>query len=704
MKRSFPIQVWSLFALFTLVNGLVTFAPLSSGWKLTVILLGLALPLGWALFRKEPQDKAAFAADLFPGLPVWTLAGLGVVALFLRFHHLTSLSVWPLEDEAMNGHYALEFAEKGNWQFTYDFSGMPPLYIWGLGVFFKLFGASLFSLWLFPALLSTGALGLAYAGSRKIFPSSFALVFSSLLAFSFWPLYVGRFSLQGGALYFWECLTFYLLAVFWERLDRGKTAGKKRSEWAALVLGLGSGLGFYSFTSWAVVAFLLTLLVFSITVLRSKDRWGLFLTFFAPQVLLFLPLALVTATQRGGHFQYVLQNPFAHYWTGLNDLRSIFWGSPLTPNLFAYRPFWGGFLDPLLGGLFFYGTFFWVRSHRWFDLLKAFSVFFILLLPGFLTGGLDAHRVVQSMPFFLLLAAFGLTSLLASLDKSRRVLCLAVVLVLTAGLDHHHLFGVYHRLWTQPDENVEVYKPFERGRAYLILKDLAKKEGPGFVLSDLVPDIFDQSLSVAAYPFNAAQNPRLDPAAARWAALFTNVHYQPALEKQFPGARGFWLASDLGRPDGGFLLEVIPLPCAHPEAFERILRADQAMADLVGPSYDNHDWKPRGPIVEALIQKFPHFKGDPFLESCFWEKIAQNEYMDHHFMAQTTALEQALKRGIPAAHLYNDLGALYFRHNRLAQARKAFQTALGSVPNHTSAKTGLEMLGELEKTGQKPKD
>src|SRR5262249_50311808 len=142
----------------------------------------------------------------------------------------------------------------------------------------------------------------------------------------------------------------------------------------------------------------------------------------------------------------------------------------------------------------------------------------------------------------------------------------------------------------------------------------------------------------------------------------------------------------------------------HPEALERILRANQAMQDLIGPSYDNHDWKPRKPILDALIQKFPLFKGDPFLESCWWEKVAQNEYMDDHFRAQTTALEQALKRGIPTAHLYNDLAALYFRHGRLPEARAAYEKAIKSVPDHTSALAGLTALEKMEKTGYRPMD
>ena len=59
--------------------------------------------------------------------------GIAVGAIAIRFYQLTGLSLWPLEDEAMSSHYALELARFGHWQWTYDFSGLPPLYIWILG-------------------------------------------------------------------------------------------------------------------------------------------------------------------------------------------------------------------------------------------------------------------------------------------------------------------------------------------------------------------------------------------------------------------------------------------------------------------------------------------------------------------------------------------------------------------------------------------
>ncbi len=688
---------WVISGLFFAANFSLSYLRFPILVKLWIFVLGLVIPsiAAWMMLRIERGvARQLTKIEFLPFVPLWGLGLLAGTAFFLRFYHLTTLSLWPLEDEAMNGYYAIELAEKGNWQFLYDFSGMPPLYVWCLALFFKLFGISLGTLWFLPALLSFLAVALVYRGAVQFFSKSFSLLFAGLIAFSFWPLYAGRFSLQGGFLVFWECLTFYLLASYW------KTSNEKLKIRAPLLLGFCAGAGFYTFTSWAVVAFLLTLFIFGETAWKIKRRWNLFLYFFLPEAALFLLLACVTGFQKGGHFQYVLQNPFSSSLNGLNDFCSLFWGSRLPPNLFAYRPFWGGFLNPILGALCFWGSLLLCRSGHspW----KLVGLFFILILPGFLTGGLDSHRIIQVMPFLLFAVAIGLASLLSILPKSSRIFFLGACAVFSLGLDSHHLFGVYHSIWTHPDENMEGYKPVERGRAFEILKDLEKKQGPGYVLSDLVPETFDQSLSVGTYPFDASQNPKIDLLKAKWVALLTNIHYQPYLNQVFPEGRGTWLASDMGKPDGGFMLEIIPLPSFQPEVLQHWIQAGRAFHGLAGEVFDNHDWKPRAPIVQSLISLVPLLGSDKFLKSCFWEKIAQNEYIDRHYVSQVTAFQEAIEKGIPTAHLYNNLGALYLRRGHLKEARAAFQKALQCVPNHTSAAAGLKALDEMEKTGTAP--
>src|SRR6185295_3331546 len=102
------------------------------------LLMPLILSLGMSPLSRSTDSL--FRAELFPKIPLFIFIFLGLAAVGLRFTQLTTLSRWPLEDEAMNGYYAIALAQRGEWQMTYDFSGMPPLYVWCLGLFFKLFG------------------------------------------------------------------------------------------------------------------------------------------------------------------------------------------------------------------------------------------------------------------------------------------------------------------------------------------------------------------------------------------------------------------------------------------------------------------------------------------------------------------------------------------------------------------------------------
>jgi hypothetical protein len=373
-------------------------------------------------------------------------------------------------------------------------------------------------------------------------------------------------------------------------------------------------------------------------------------------------------------------------------------------NLFAYKPFWGGYLNPLLAAFFFFGMFFYFRrtpKPKIGFVILAFSVFYV---PGFLTGGVEMFRILPILPMLLTGVALGWTAFLTFLRASWKIPVLALTLLFSIGMDSYHLFDVYHTVWTQPKDNWFGSKSLDRLRAYGILDDIRKKAGPGLIFSELVPDLYDQSLSIATYGFNAEQNPGLNPTKAQWAALLTNIHYQPCLARDFPGAQWVWLSPDMGWPDGGLMLGIIPLPCAQPEKLERLIQADRASHALVPVVYDNRDYKPRRPVIEGLLSIYPLFQGDPFLESSFWEKIAENEYGDRNYEEQIMALQKAIEKGCPVAHLYNDLGALYLRRSHYSEARTAFETALRCSPNHTSAAAGLKILNETEKTGLKPKD
>lgn len=689
--------LWPLFGCFTLTNGLLAFSPLSATWKVVLGILGLVFPGAIVLLRSRvparPPKPLWLDETLLP-TSNWVFPLLILAAAFFRFIHLTTLSQWPLTDEAKSGYFAVQLVSQGlgSARLLYDFSQLPPLYIWLEGIFFKLSGISLFSLWSFPALLSLLTVWAFYRGAQVSFSKSFALVLAALMALSFWPLYAGRFSHQGSLLLLWECLAFWMAGKF----------AQQESPKYAFYLGLLTGAGFYTFTSWPSVALVLALWVFCF------HRKGIF-SFFGGTILVYLPLgAAWLENGYGGYIQHVWALNPGEAWgpqllRGFWDLSALFWKSAVPPNLFAYKPFWGGYLNPLLGACFFIGAL--VLFHRGTAAWTKFwgLTFFFFYLPGFLTGGVEMFRILPMLPLLLGGAALGMSALLDSLKASWRWPVLGLLLLFSLVLDSHQLFRVYGDVWTHPD-GWFASKSVDRLRAYSILDDLQKKSGPGIILCELVPDLYDQSLSLATYKYNVLQNPELNQTQPRWAAVLANVHYQPCLAADFPEAQWVRLAGDMGWPDGGLMLGVIPLPCSHPDKLARLIQADKASQELIPIVYDDRDYKSRKPVTEKLASLRPFFEGDPFLEACFWEKMADNAYGDRDYESQVAALQRAIEKGYPAAHLYNDLGALYLRRSRFKEARDSFEKALHSRPNFTSAAAGLEMLDQAEKTGRLPKD
>ncbi len=678
------------------MNIALTALSLSLGQQMLVIFSGFAVPFWLISGKASGADAKAPSGPDFPFLvPRWGWLLVAGAAVAVRLVQLTGLSLWPLEDEAMSSHYALELAQTGHWQWTYDFSGLPPLYIWILGGVYKLFHVSLVTLWFPPALFSCLGFFLLWRGIRRLAGPALAFLVIFLGAFSFWPLYLARFSVEGGFMVAWECLAF-------ERWSAFHVAKENEKPGQGLVLGVTAGMGFFTFQAWPVVACLLTLAVFWETILKGRGKTGVFLRFFIPQFLLFILLAAHSLPERAGHYGYVFCNPFGPGWPILNDPFALFWKSRLAPNFFAYRPWGGGFLNPILSAFFFFGAFNLLYRKDGAGLLTGLGIFLLLVFPGLITGGADAHRIAQVCPFLLFAAAFGLVRWLEGFSPPWRTTALVGVLLVSSAWDLQRLLGEYHSLWTHPKDNWFASKSVERMRAFQILQPLAQAQGPGFVICDLVPDLFDQSLSDLAFPFNAGVNPAIPPGKAGWAALFINENYREFLQKVFPRARWLNLSGDVDRPNGGFMLGLIPLPCANPGELNRILVADQASRQLVDATFDNHDWKPRGPILQGLFARYrDNFQGDPFLEACFFEKVAEQEYGDRQLEGQAQTLRLAIERGLPAAHLYNGLGALYLRSRRYGEARGCFSNALRPGAR-TSARAGLAVVDEMEKTGQPP--
>src|SRR5581483_7602606 len=169
-----------------------SYAPLSFNLKAWLGLMGVVLPLLLA-FRQPPKENSqdlGFQKDAFTLRP-WHWALLLLAGLALRFHGITALPVWPMWDDADCAFDSLRLMDHWSWDPSYGQIKLPSLFFWFEALFFKAAGPSLFTLFLFPALLSAIGLGLGYWMARRLFSPSLAFLFTAFLAFGFWPLFMG---------------------------------------------------------------------------------------------------------------------------------------------------------------------------------------------------------------------------------------------------------------------------------------------------------------------------------------------------------------------------------------------------------------------------------------------------------------------------------------------------------------------------------
>jgi 4-amino-4-deoxy-L-arabinose transferase-like glycosyltransferase len=209
-------------------------------------------PMEATLEKEKTYQKEAFPP---PGAVTFWIA-FGSLALFVRILRITQFYLWPTGDEALHGFLAISLLRNWNWHFFYTVGEHPPLLIWALALLFKVFNSPFAALWFLPALFSSITIPMGYLCAKEILPKSASALFCFLLAFSFWPIYLGRFCHQGLFIPFWELSSFFLMSRWM------KSAGEsKRALWPFL-LGLWCGLGTLTFISWVFVLFLLLTFVF----------------------------------------------------------------------------------------------------------------------------------------------------------------------------------------------------------------------------------------------------------------------------------------------------------------------------------------------------------------------------------------------------------------------------------------------------------
>ena len=669
---------WIYFLLLTLVNALLSYGPFSLTTQLSLFFL-VFIPIFTLAYFVQPhwkqQPSSPVSDEFLPAIPWSVVLLLSASAVVLRFFRLTTLSEWPLVDEARSSLFAMHQAQQWDWKLLYGYHQLPPFYYWLFALFYKAIPPSLFSLWLFPAFLSTAILGLGYWTARSFFSKSFSLLATGLLAFSFWPLYAGRFAAEGLLVLFWELLCLGLLG----QLHR-KTTPHSQRNWAML-LGIGVGFGFYVHLHWLVVSLLL-LLAFLGTHLPRSAR----ISFLIPFGLLPLPLfhSMLTASY-GGYLQTLLpfgkngESWISYLYTSGSFLTSLFWGVKV--YYFAYKPFWGGFLNPLLNAFFLLGLIDFLKSSGWKDIrrwiLFAFPVF---LIPAFLTNNLETFRIIQVLPLLLVVTARGVQVLLrvsAGVVPWKKI---SALLLLSLALDLYHLVGAYSKFWDSHFDEWSAYsKDFNTFQAYNLLNPFSQKHGPGLFFQETPPHLGGQAWVTAAHPFNKVINPSLPT--AHWAAILCDENFRSFLSSRFPMGRykrmGFEdepLSASLifHHPIGLFL---IPLPSGQDAFFDQWIKEERlflqiAFEDENLPPGVNHD-----SLVQEILSRRQNFQKDPLLSFLFFKKLASLYEEDNKPEEEWDALRQALRAGFPQADLYYHCGVLAVRTHHWREAAKAYREA-----------------------------
>ena len=689
---------WVYLFLFLAANTLLSYAPLPLETKLVLGMLGIGLPLYVALrtaSKPAPREKPGYLLENISSPPGWLWA-LGLLALVIvRFYKLETLFRWPTLDEGWNGILAIQLSQHWTWRFFYTFGQAPPLPVWTAALLFKLGVPPALALWLPSALVSLATVLMGYFAARRFFSKSFSLVCGGLLAFSYWPLFIGRFCHQGIWLPLWvECVFFA-----WGGFLKAKGDAVQR-KWSA-GLGLAVGCGSFTFTPWMAVAGFFFLTMAWLIPGKTRNGWKNFLFFSGALLASLMPFLF--AVGREGYGQHILSlspwggwfHHFEFFWNFFRYFAVLLWGS-LDPEP-AYTPLWGGFLNPLLGAFYLVGIveIFRLRLVKRVQWLAAAFLFF--LVPGALSPNLETFRVAQVMPLLLLVAALGVHSLLGKIPSKSRLLFFGLLMVFTAILDFNLLAAPYQDPDTHPENFGRPLKSLEKYRAFERLIRLQKQMKPTddlFILSDFDDQSFnDPTLYVMTFPMNSATGIDRYMGYPKWLAVFVDSNYLPFLQKKFPNDEWTFLSKSPRMGSQGNLLGLIRFT---PQNLNVLGRWNQAhlifqKADLQKYSQNKSDISV---VIKTLENAYPLVKGDPFLESVFWDKRAAYEYETLNYDEQLRSYKMAVTLGFPTADLYYKLGQLLLVCGHTAEARQAFLKATHAPLDLTPARALLAGLKE----------
>jgi hypothetical protein len=614
------------FLVFASGNALLAYGSFDFLEK-TLVGLGLVIFIFHAIRSKGVTPD--FGNDLigkkvFPG-KIWVfLVLIGCLAMGARFYHLQSLPEWPMWDDAHCSFYSIRQMENWKPQLSYSCEKLPPLFFWLEALFFKVCQPSLESLWLFTAILSVVTFGLGAWAAFKWFSNRIACFYIAVLGLSFWPVYLGRFSTHSVLMVVWEYASLGLLGCFFKAI-RGR-----KYKVAAICLGICTGTGFYIWIVALVPVFLVIFLAFWASYNNTLRRMEGFYYFLVPVILFAIPVApQIAENLLMGHAHHYLGKTLLSYLNpgqlrcSLSNITVLLWG-PLLNDYFSFGPLWGGFLNPILGSFFLLGIIELFKTKNRKLQFGAGIIFYFCLAPGFFSTSLELMRIADILPFCLGFVSLGINSVYQSIHGKYSYLFLAFALIGSVSLDTYHLLGPYHQ-WAIPGEHSQDSKSPERFRAFDLLSKKERSDGPGLIFSDFYYDVFDQSLYVATYSFNAATNPSLDPSQSKWVAILLNSDDHEILERQFRNVSFFDLSQGLNRSGSQMELAILDVNETNKKLIPKWIRTQKEIQDLFPLIPYRVSVTSFEEVTGPLWDMYEKVQEDPFLKACLLEKIVDFE-------------------------------------------------------------------------------
>lgn len=700
-KRSYISDPsWALFFLFVAVNAFLTYSAFGPVFKLWILFFGLILPFCLALYlspKASISEKPIYFQELFTASGWLPWFFVIIPAILFRFYRIPHFFNYPVTDEFTNAYYAIHLVQKWDWFPFFHFSQLPPLYIWILAGLYKIFGVTLWPLWLLPAVLSFLSVPLAYAAARGYFSKSFSFLCFLLAALTLWPLYLGRFSHQVNLMMAWEYAALVFLGFF--------VKSDRREIWA-LILGIWVGLGFYTYFSWALLALVIGILV-ALADFSKERSFRSFSLFILANLLSVAPLLVIGLRKGyGGYISGLLithQSGKGLEWEPLElfyYFKIFLWGT--WRKYFSYGPWGAGFLNAVLGGFFLVGVLELARFYRHALPRWIAFIFLILFTPMLLANIFNALRLAYLLPLFLIVIAVGISFLFKRTPSALRFPLFALLVFLSCGID----FLTLEKTRLYVNRTYPTQKTEEKVRAYQILENIHQESGPGLVFGDWDSDFWDVSLSVVTYPFNALVNQRIPVASASWAAIYSTSWLKPYLLEQWPHAHWYNLDWDKEPVFHNFDLAVVPIS-DFGSNLSRWIQAETAIQKADYLFVNSPRKYPRREVAHFFLGQYSLFQKDPLLQyifcekyssycvhdsecvaliqealslkplsrdagSCLWQGLAvhydEDEGNDSLALA---AISKAIQDGKPHGFWYYQWGSLLVRAHRYGEARAA---------------------------------